>query len=78
MLQRWVLVVPPLSLLTHSLAGSILNAHDGSVVNFGGTYHMYGTVYEDCHQNGTQCHAPCGYSPNQVRRCGSCSCSLRG
>lgn len=44
--------------------GTILNAHDGSVVLFGGLYHLYGTVYEFCQQNGTQCRAPCGYTPN--------------
>lgn len=44
--------------------GNIVNAHDGSVVYFNGTFYMYGTVYEDCHQNGTQCDAPCGYNPN--------------
>jgi hypothetical protein len=25
---------------------------------------MYGTAYEDCLQNGTQCTPPCGYNPN--------------
>ena len=25
---------------------------------------MYGTVYENCTQPGSQCAAPCGYSPN--------------
>lgn len=46
--------------------GHIVNAHDGSVVHFPGTpgYFMYGTVYENCTQVGTQCQAPCGYSPN--------------
>jgi hypothetical protein len=44
--------------------GNILNAHDGSVKLFFGTWFMYGTVYEDCHQNSTQCESPCGYNPN--------------
>ena len=44
--------------------GNIVNAHDGSVVLFDGIYFMYGTVYENCIQPGTQCAAPCGYSPN--------------
>lgn len=44
--------------------GHIVNAHDGSVVFFDGIYYMYGTVYENCTQPGTQCAAPCGYSPN--------------
>jgi hypothetical protein len=48
--------------------GAIVNAHDGSVVSFpdtpwNGTYFMYGTVYENCTQNGPQCSG-CGYSPN--------------
>lgn len=48
--------------------GLIVNAHDGSVVSFphtpwGGTFFMYGTVYENCTQNGPQCDG-CGYSPN--------------
>ncbi len=45
--------------------GHIVNAHDGSVVLFNGTYFMYGTVYENCTQHGTQCQAPCGYNPNR-------------
>ena len=50
--------------------GNILNAHDGSVVQFSntpfnGTYFMYGTVYENCTQHGTQCTSPCGYNPNR-------------
>ena len=44
--------------------GHIVNAHDGSVVKFDGSYFMYGTVYENCTQHGTQCEGPCGYSPN--------------
>ena len=53
--------------------GHIVNAHDGSVVHFegspfAGTYFMYGTVYENCTQFGSQCnHYPeplCGYNPN--------------
>ena len=44
--------------------GHIVNAHDGSVVFFDGLYYMYGTVYENCTQPGSQCAAPCGYSPN--------------
>lgn len=44
--------------------GHILNAHDGSVVYFDGIYFMYGTVYENCTQPGSQCDGPCGYSPN--------------
>lgn len=44
--------------------GQILNAHDGSVLFFNGTYFLYGTVYENCTQEGTQCEAPCGYAPN--------------
>ena len=44
--------------------GHILNAHDGSVVYIDGVYFMYGTVYENCTQRGSQCDAPCGYSPN--------------
>jgi hypothetical protein len=44
--------------------GDIVNAHDGSVVKFGGVYFLYGTVYENCTQHGTQCEGPCGYSPN--------------
>jgi hypothetical protein len=48
--------------------GHIINAHDGSVVNFlntpwAGTYFMYGTVYENCTQDGPQCDG-CGYNPN--------------
>lgn len=31
-------------------AGHILNAHDGSVQFFNGTYFLYGTVYENCTQ----------------------------
>lgn len=45
--------------------GRILNAHDGSVVKFLGIYFMYGTVYENCTQHGSQCEAPCGYAPNR-------------
>ena len=44
--------------------GGIVNAHDGSVVKFDGTYFMYGTVYENCTQVGTQCDG-CGYTPNR-------------
>jgi hypothetical protein len=44
--------------------GHIVNAHDGSVVFFNGTYFMYGTVYENCTQPGSQCANPCGYTPN--------------
>ena len=44
--------------------GHIVNAHDGSVVYFDGLYFMYGTVYENCTQKGSQCDSPCGYSPN--------------
>ena len=44
--------------------GHILNAHDGCVVFFDGLYYMYGTVYENCTQPGSQCDGPCGYSPN--------------
>lgn len=46
-------------------AGNILNAHDGGVYRFNQTYFMYGTVYENCTQGGTQCTAPCGYNPNR-------------
>ena len=45
-------------------AGAIVNAHDGSMMFFNNTYFLYGTVYENCTQHGTQCEAPCGYSPN--------------
>ena len=53
--------------------GHIVNAHDGSVVHFEGSpfagiYFMYGTVYENCTQFGTQCNKYpeplCGYNPN--------------
>ena len=53
--------------------GHIVNAHDGSVVHFegspfDGTYFMYGTVYENCTQFGSQCNKYpeplCGYNPN--------------
>ena len=44
--------------------GDIVNAHDGSVVYVDGVYFMYGTVYENCTQHGSQCEAPCGYTPN--------------
>jgi hypothetical protein len=44
--------------------GHIVNAHDGSVVYFDGLYFLYGTVYENCTQKGSQCDSPCGYSPN--------------
>ena len=44
--------------------GNIVNAHDGSVVFFNDTAFLYGTVYENCTQPGTQCSAPCGYNPN--------------
>ena len=43
--------------------GNIVNAHDGSIVLFDGVYFMYGTVYENCTQQGPQCSG-CGYSPN--------------
>lgn len=44
--------------------GGIVNAHDGSVIKFEGVYFMYGTVYENCTQHGTQCDG-CGYAPNK-------------
>jgi hypothetical protein len=44
--------------------GHIVNAHDGSVVQFNDTWFMYGTVYGNCTQPGSQCASPCGYSPN--------------
>jgi len=44
--------------------GHIVNAHDGSVVNFNGTWFLYGTVYENCTQRGAQCRSPCGFNPN--------------
>jgi len=45
---------------------NIVNAHDGSVVfeKVLKLYFLYGTVYENCTQHGTQCTAPCGYNPN--------------
>jgi hypothetical protein len=44
--------------------GHIMNAHDGVVVFFDDLYFLYGTVYENCTQPGSQCANPCGYSPN--------------
>ena len=67
-------------------AGNIVNAHDGSIIRHNGTFYMYGTVYELCHQPGPQCHVPCGYNPNRFgqthrhlrARCHlSCYCSSR-
>jgi hypothetical protein len=46
------------------LDGHILDAHDGSVLLHNNTYYLYGTVYENCTQAGTQCNGKCGYSPN--------------
>lgn len=47
--------------------GNIVNAHDGGIYQFVGFPHkffMYGTAYEDCYQNNSQCQPPCGYNPN--------------
>ena len=38
------------SLFAVDTEGHILNAHDGSVQFFNGTYFLYGTVYENCTQ----------------------------
>lgn len=49
--------------------GRIVNAHDGCLVQLtapGGTplYYQYGTVYENCSQNGPICNGKCGYFGN--------------
>ncbi len=48
--------------------GNILNAHDGTVVQFktgnASGFWMYGTVYENCVQTRAYCTNPCGYVPN--------------
>ena len=48
----------------HDTSGSIVNAHDGCLVQFNGTYYLYGTVYENCTQSGPYCDGHCGYFPN--------------
>jgi len=46
--------------------GQIVNAHDGCIVQFPSnpTYYLYGTVYENCHQQAPTCDPSCGYFNN--------------
>ena len=44
--------------------GNYINAHDGGLYEFDGVFHLYGTVYEHCHQPGTTCDGQCGYYNN--------------
>lgn len=46
------------------IEGNIVNAHDGCLVEFNGTYFIYGTVYGHCHQPGPICDGKCGYLNN--------------
>lgn len=45
-------------------AGNIINAHDGGLYEFNGVYHLYGTVYQHCHQPAPTCDGQCGYYNN--------------
>ena len=44
--------------------GDVINAHDGGISLFNGTYYMYGTVYAHCHQPAAVCDGQCGYYNN--------------
>ena len=44
--------------------GNYINAHDGGLYEFDGVFHLYGTVYEHCHQPDVICDGQCGYFNN--------------
>jgi len=44
-------------------SGNILNAHDGSLIQFGEDFFLYGSAYINCHQAGPTCDT-CGYLNN--------------
>ena len=44
--------------------GGFINAHDGGLYEFDGIFHLYGTVYEHCHQPDPTCNGVCGYYNN--------------
>lgn len=44
--------------------GSYVNAHDGCLIQYNQTFYQYGTVYEECIQEGPICDGKCGYLGN--------------
>jgi hypothetical protein len=44
--------------------GNVVNAHSGNVVQFNAIWHMYGTAYQQCHQDSFICGGDCGYFHN--------------
>jgi len=44
--------------------GLHVDAHDGSLVQFGDMFYIFGTVYQPCHQAGPTCDGQCGYYNN--------------
>ena len=52
------------TVLRRDTQGRVVNAHDGGLYVFEGRFWLYGTVYEDCVQDGPVCNGKCGYYGN--------------